>query len=564
VLTVTRLTVTLLAAVLLLAPTALPAASELRPAPEALRAAAGIDDAVLRAHVQFLASDLLEGRAPGTRGDALAEAYVAAQLRALGFVPAAPGAEMVQRVPFVAMRPEIPATMTFTKGEAHLELRYRDDFVAAPGVQRAEARIADAEVVFVGYGITAPEYRWDDFKGADVRGKVLLVMNNDPEDDPKLFAGKTRLWYGRWPYKYEEAARHGALGAIVIHTDHSAAYPWTVVQSSWAGEVVKLPEGETSPEPVLEAWTTEDASRRLAALGGKDLDGLRAAAERRDFRPVPLGVRVSFGIASAIEKRETGNVLARLPGRDPRLASEAVVYTAHHDHLGIRPGARPGDDAIYNGAVDNASGVAGLLAIARAFAALPPEARPRRSIVLAIVAAEESGLLGSEWLVHHAPLPLARVAANLNFDSLNIFGRTRDLRVLGLGKTTLDPLVEALAQAQGRTPKPDPFPDRGSFYRSDQLNFARAGVPALHASGGVEFVGRPAGWGEEQVNAWIRTHYHQPSDEYREDWDLSGAVEDVRLNFLLGLAIANADAMPAWRPGDEFEAARKKAQAGTH
>jgi Zn-dependent M28 family amino/carboxypeptidase len=553
----------LLTAALLLAP-ALARAAPAPRATDADRAAATIDEAVLRAHVKFLASDLLEGRAPATRGDALAEAYVASQLEALGFAPAAPGGGMVQRVPLVVMRPEVPARMTFTKGQGRLELRYRDDFMAAPGVQRPEARVEDAEVVFVGYGITAPEFGWDDFKGVDVHGKVLLVMNNDPETDPKLFAGKTRLWYGRWPYKYEEAARHGAVGAIVIHTDHSAAYPWSVVQSSWAGEQVKLPEGETPPEPVLEAWTTEGASRRLAALGGKDLEALRAAAEERDFRPVPLGVRLSFAIASAIEKKETGNVLARLPGRDPRLGAEAVVYTAHHDHLGVRPGARPGGDTIYNGAVDNASGVAGVLAIARAFAALPPEARPRRSVLFALVAAEESGLLGSEWLVHHPPLPLARVAANLNFDSLNIFGKTRDLRVLGLGKTTLDPVVETLAKAQGRTPKPDPFPDRGSFYRSDQLNFARAGVPAIHAAGGVDFVGRPLGWGEEQVNAWIRTHYHQPSDEYRDDWDLAGAVEDVRLNFLLGLAVADADLMPAWKPGDEFEAARKKAQAGTH
>jgi Zn-dependent M28 family amino/carboxypeptidase len=535
-----------------------------RGGPAVDRAAAAIDDAVVRAHVKFLASDLLEGRAPGTRGDELAEEYVATELEALGFAGAAPGGGFVQRVPLVAMRADVPPAMVFTNGEKRLELRYRDEFIAAPGVQRPVANVQDAEVVFVGYGMVAPEYRWDDFKSVDVRGKVLLVMNNDPEDDPDLFAGKTRLWYGRWPYKYEEAARHGAVGAIVIHTDHSAAYPWQVVQTSWSGEQVKLPEGESPPEPVLEAWATEDASRRLAALGGQDLDALRAAAEKREFKPVPLGVKLSFSMPVALEERRSGNVLARLPGRDARLASEAIVYTAHHDHLGVRKGARPGADNIYNGAVDNASGVAGLLAIARAYAALPPEARPRRSIVFAFVAAEEAGLLGSEWLVHHPPLPLARIAANLNFDSLNIFGRTRDLRVLGLGKTSLDPLVTALARAQDRTPKADPFPDRGSFYRSDQLNFARAGVPALHASGGVEFVGRPPGWGEEQINAWIKTHYHQPSDEYRDDWNLAGALEDLRLNFRLGLAIADADRMPTWKPGDEFEAVRKKSLAATH
>jgi Zn-dependent M28 family amino/carboxypeptidase len=554
----TPLRAALVLAALLLAPRASGAAPG-----AAERAAGTIDEAALRAHVKFLASDLLEGRAPATRGDALAEAYVAAQLEALGFAPAAPGGGMIQKVPLVVLRPDVPAEMTFTHGGERLALRHGEDFVAAPGVRRALAAVEDAEVVFVGYGITAPEYAWDDFKGLDVRGKVLLVMNNDPEDDPKLFAGRTRLWYGRWPYKYEEAARRGAAGAIIIHTEHSAAYPWSVVQSSWAGEQVKLPEADARPEPALEAWTTEAASRRIAALGGKDLDALRAAAERRDFAPVPLGVRLSFAIRSALEEKVTGNVVARLAGRDPRVAGEAVVYTAHHDHLGVRPGARPGDDAIYNGAVDNASGVAGILAIARAFAALPPEARPRRSIVVALVAAEESGLLGSEWLVRHPPLPPARMAANLNFDSMNIFGRTRDVVVLGLGKTTLDPLLARLARAQGRRLAPDPFPDRGSFYRSDQLNFARGGVPAVQAAGGVDFVGRPPGWGAEQVTAWIRTHYHQPSDEYREDWDLRGAVEDARLNFLVGLEVANAPAMPAWRPGDEFEAARKTSQAAS-
>jgi Zn-dependent M28 family amino/carboxypeptidase len=429
-----------------------------------------------------------------------------------------------------------------------------DDFMAVPGHAEPTVRLENAELVFVGYGIVAPEFGWDDFKGEDLTGKVLLVMNNDPEDDPALFGGRARLWYGRWDYKYEQARRLGAAGCFVIHTTPSAGYPWAVVQTSWSGEQFELP-GQDGLRLQVKGWATEDASRRLVALGGRDLDALRAAAARRDFRPVSLGVSVSLTLRSQIQKKTTGNVLGLLRGSDPALADEVVVYSAHHDHLGIKADAKPGEDAIYNGAVDNAGGVAMLLAIAKAFTLLPKA--PRRSILFVALAAEEQGLLGSRYLLEHPPVPPSYMAADINIDGINIWGRTRDVSVIGFGKSSLDQLIIELARGQGRTVKPDARSDRGFFYRSDQLNFAKAGVPAAYFSSGHDFIGRPEGWGREQSELWERTHYHRPSDEVSDAWDLTGAVEDARLYFQLGAAVADAPRMPTWNPGDEFEAARR-------
>lgn len=524
--------------------------------PAEKEAAGEITQEVLRAHVKFLASDLLEGRGPASRGDRLAQEYVATQFEALGLKPGAPGGGWIQKVPLVGITGTMPETMAVTRDGQRLDLKYRDGFIASSGVQKAEARIEDAEIVFVGYGIVAPEYKWDDYKDVDVRGKVLLMMNNDPENDPNLFAGKTRLWYGRWDYKYEIAAKKGALGAIIIHTTPSAGYPWQVVQTSWSGELFQLPD-EGGPRVQIKGWATEDSCRKIAALGGQDLDRLRAAAEKRDFRPVPLGARVSLTVTNSIRTTESGNVIAKLPGSDPKLSKEVVIYTAHHDHFGIKKGASPGDDEIYNGARDNASGVASILAIASAFADLPKA--PRRTILFASVTAEEQGLLGSLYLSLHPPVPPGDFAADINIDSINIWGKTKDVSMVGLGKSNLDETVKELLALDGRVVKPDPFPDKGYFYRSDQFSFAKIGVPAAYFNSGTDFVGRPAGWGAEQIERYVKTDYHQPSDEYRDSWDLSGAVEDVRLDFLLGLRVANADAMPRWNKGDEFEAVRKKA-----
>lgn len=546
----TSLTAALLAAG---APVALAAG----PTPTAaeVRAADTITAALLRAHVRFVASDLTEGRAPGTRGDALTQAYLAAQFEALGLEPAAPQGGFLQKVPLVGVDTAVVSPPRLEGPRGTVELR-PDEFVANVGVPREAVALEGLEVVFVGYGIVAPEFGWDDYAGADVRGKVVLVMNDDPADDPRLFAGKARLYYGRWTYKYEEAARHGAAAAIVIHTTTSAAYPWSVVQTSWAGPQYDLPD-DPAPRVAARLWATEDATRRLVALGGHDLDALRRAAAARGSRPVPLGVRLSARLSATVSRVESANVLARLPGRDPRGAGEAVLVTAHHDHLGVKPGAAAGDDAVYNGAVDNATGVAALLAVARAAAALP--ARPARSILFAGLAAEEQGLLGAEWLSRHLPVPAARLAAVVNVDAMNVFGRTRDVTLVGLGKSTLDDVLAPLARWQGRVVKGDPFPEKGSFYRSDHLPFARLGVPAAYVDGGTDYVGRPPGWGAEVNEAWTERHYHQPSDEWSDEWDLAGMVDDARLVFFLAVKVADAGDMPRWRKGDEFEAARERA-----
>jgi Zn-dependent M28 family amino/carboxypeptidase len=515
----------------------------------------------LKADIRFLSSDLLEGRGPASRGDALAEAYIQSQMEAVGLKPGAPGGGWVQKVPLVGIQPSYTGPAAFAAPEGTATGVLGEDFVAVAGDQKPVSRIEAAEIVFVGYGIVAPEYRWDDYKGADLRGKVLLVMNNDPEgtpEEPNLFAGKTRLWYGRWDYKYLMAARMGAAGAIIIHTTPSAGYGWQVIQTSWKGELFELPE-DGAPRVAMKMWATDALARRIATLGGKDLDRLRASAESRSFRPVPLGVTFSLAFTSAVTRKESGNVIGVLPGSDPARAAEAVIYTAHHDHLGLKPGAKPGDDAIYNGALDNASGVAGILAVARAFADLPKS--PARSVYFAFVAGEEQGLLGSEWLAKHPPVPAGRIAANINVDGIGFYGRTRDVGMIGLGKSSLDADFNALAAMQGRTTHGDEFPEKGSFYRSDQFNFARIGVPAAYVKKGTDVIGKPAGWGKAQQEAYEKNDYHQPSDEFHEGWDFAGAVEDMRLAFWLGCRVAGAPEMPRWNKGDEFEAARLKALA---
>jgi len=493
--------------------------------PEETAAADRIRPEGIRAHTRALADDLLEGRGTASRGERLAQLYIVGQMESLGLQPGAPDGTWRQPFDVVGITSHSPDTIRFTRSGKTLDLRFRDDFIAFSGVAEPEARVAAAEVVFVGYGIVAPEYGWDDYKGADVTGKVVLMMNNDPEDDPKLFAGKTRLYYGRWDYKYENAARHGAVAAIIIHTTPSAGYPWQVVQSSWTTEQFSLPQ-EEGPQLRVEAWTTEEASRRIAALGGQDLDALRAAAQKREFKAVPLGVTLDVALQNEVRRKTTANVLGRLPGSDPALSGQAVIYTAHYDHLGMKEDAKPGEDAIYNGARDNASGVAAMLEIARAMTALPRA--PRRSVLFAAAAAEEQGLLGSQYLAAHPPLPLGRLAVDINIDEMNLWGRTRDLIMIGLGKSSVDDWVHAIAAMQGRHVDPDASPDKGFFYRSDQFPFAKAGVPAAYFEAGTDVLDKPAGYGEQKSKEYDDRDYHQPSDELRPDWDFSGAAEDAR------------------------------------
>ncbi len=517
-----------------------------------------IQEQTLRGHIRFLASDLLEGRGPGSRGDELAQQYIATQFETMGLQPAAPGGGWIQHVPLVGVTARVPDTVQFRHAQQTLELKRHEDYVLAAGRPEPRVTIENAELVFVGYGIQAPEYQWDDFKGVDLRGKILLIMNNDPADDPQLFAGTRRLYYGRWDYKYASAARQGAAGAIIIHTTPSAGYPFQVVQTSWSGEEFELDQA-TGPRVQMRGWLTEDASRRVTALAGQDLDQLRAGAERRDFRPVPLGVQLSVAFPCDVRKKQTGNVIGLLPGSDPALAREAVVFMAHHDHLGLAAERNAQGDNIYNGAVDNAAGTAALLTLARACTALPQ--RPARSILFAAVGAEEQGLLGSLYFAEHPPIAAGNLAAVINIDGLNTLGPTHDVNVIGLGKSNLDALVEQFARWQNRVVTPDHFPDRGLYYRSDQFSLAKVGVPGVYLHSGINVIGKPEGWGKQQIEEWTRTKYHQPSDEYDESWDLRGAVEDLKLLYYVGLKAAQQPEMPRWSPGDEFEAARKAARA---
>lgn len=531
------------------------------PAPIALSAqekaaAKQITAKEIRRHIEYLASDKLEGRGPGTEGDRLAQQYIVEQLKGLGYKPGAGDGSWLQPVELVGTNGHPERLVFRTPDKKEVALQYHADCIAASGTQQPKSQIQDGELVFVGYGIVAPEFQWDDYKGVDLKGKVLLMLNNDPEDDPALFAGKTRLWYGRWDYKYESAAKTGAAGAIIIHTTTSAGYPWRVVDNSWSGTQFNLPY-TGGPQLQMKAWTTEEATRRLLAAAGKDLDTLRAAAQKRDFKPTPLGLKLSVAFDSEVKKTTSANVLGLLPGSDPVLSRQVVVLTAHHDHLGKKADAKPGEDGIYNGAVDNASGVAQLLAVARAFSSL--KKAPKRTLLIASVAAEEQGLLGSQYLAEHPPVPPGAIAADINMDGANIWGRTRDVIIIGMGKSNLDELVTGLAKLQSRVVKADQFPDRGFFYRSDQFNFARLGVPSAYVESGIDFIGRPEGWGKEQREKWEATHYHQPSDEITPEWDLSGAAEDTQLYFYLGMQVANGQAMPQWTPGDEFELPRKKA-----
>ncbi len=535
-------------------------------------AGSAIDAATLAAPVRFLSSDALEGRGPGSRGDHLARLYLATSLEELGLLPGVPaeaseaagaigtsggGDTWEQPFPMIGIASQAPQAWVFSGPGGELSLARWDEFIAVSGVQAPTAAIQDAEVVFVGYGIQAPEYGWDDFKGVDLRGKVLLMLNNDPDWDEALFAGKRRLYYGRWTYKYESAARQGAVGAILIHTTPSAGYPFQVVQSSWTGEQFELPAGD-EPRLQVSGWTTESAAERLVALGGRKLAALVESARSKSFRPVSLGVRTSLALANQTREVETANVAGLLPGSDPVLRNEVVVYTAHHDHLGVATADKEGD-AIHNGAVDNATGCAQLLALARAFAALPQP--PRRSILFLFVAAEEQGLLGSRYYTAHPTFSPGRIAANINLDSANIYGRTRDVTYVGFGKSSLDTVVAAAAAAQGRVVKGDQAPEKGSFYRSDQFNFARIGVPAIYLDPGTEFIGAGAAVAKARQGSYDSTCYHQPCDEMTADWVWEGMIEDTQLALACGQAIANADAKPTWNPGDEFEAARKRALA---
>jgi Zn-dependent M28 family amino/carboxypeptidase len=516
-------------------------------------------------HIRFLSHDLLEGRAPGERGDELAVQYLAAQLEAMGYQPGVPArgeakASFFQQVPLVKLTAQVPPTVEVKGPKGSLALTTRGgkemDLIVHPSAEVDRVKLDGAELVFAGYGITAPEYGWDDYRGADVKGKVVVLLNFNPP-----FAGEgVRLWYGRWDYKYENAAKHGAAGAIIVHTTPSASYPWQVLTASADGTEMALPTAPGEQRLLARMWISEPAARKLFALGGQDLDERTRAAQdpkAKGFGAKPLGSRFTLDMPVSRRTTPSANVVAVLPGSDPALAKEYVLYSAHHDHLGAVK-TEGGKDGIYNGALDNASGCASVLAIARAAAAAPP----RRSILIFFPTAEEKGLLGARYFAQNPPVPVGRMAAVINLDAVNIHGKTSDLGMLGLGKSSVDAVVRDVAAAQGRTVHGDAFPDRGSFYRSDHFELAKVGVPTVSVRGGPHYVGRPESWGRERQKEYESLHYHQPSDEYPpppERWDLAGAVEDAQLQLVVGLRIADAPEPPRWTPGDEFEKARLQA-----
>ncbi len=509
----------------------------------------------IRWHVRFLSHDLLEGRGTGQRGGDLAAEYIATQFAEYGLKPAGDHGTYMQKVPLVGITtsPETQFSLIPKKGET-MNLKPLDEYVAYDQSQQAQSEI-DSEIVFVGYGIEAPEYNWDDYKGVDVRGKVLLMLVNEPpSDDPKFFKGKALTYYGRWTYKYEQGLRKGAVGVILIHQTQMASYPWEVVRNSNSGEKSFLKaEG---PALKVASWISLDVASRLISASGMNLDKLMTSAQSRDFRPVNLGARLKAHMVSKVRNFESNNVLAILPGSDKRAADEAVMYSAHYDHFGIRPDM-PGDN-IFNGADDNATGCGILLEVARAFGVAA--SKPRRSILFAAVTAEEQGLLGSEYLGKHPPIPAGKISLDLNYDDVKPLGAPEEVQVAGAERTSFYPIVEATAKEFRLAIRADARPEAGHFYRSDHFSLARVGIPSFSINEGMKFKGHPESWGLDQEKDYVEKHYHQPSDEYRPEMDFVGDSAMARFGFALGWEAANMPKLVGWQKGDEFEAARVKSQ----
>ena len=522
--------------------------------PAAIAAFQKIDAERIRAHVRFLSHDLLEGRGTGQRGGDIAAEYIATQFALDGLKPAGDNGTYMQKVPMVGttLSPATTFSLVPAKGSPR-DLKFLSEYTAYDETQQAESNV-NADIVYVGYGIQAPEYQWDDYKGVDVRGKVLLMLVNEPpSDDPKFFKGKALTYYGRWVYKYEQAARKGAVGAILIHKTDMASYPWDVVRNSDSGEKSYL-KLDGSPKLQVASWIHLDAARALAVLAGLDLDKMMVDARSRDFRPVPLPVKLQAHMVSKVRPFESNNVIAMLPGSDAKLKTEAVLYTAHYDHLGIRP-EMPGDN-IYNGADDNASGCGILLEMAHAYGTAAQ--KPRRSILFASVTAEEQGLLGSEYLGKHPPVPPGKIALDLNYDDIPPLGSPEEVEISGSERTTFYPTVQALAQEFRLAIRPDSHPEAGYYYRSDHFSLARVGIPSFSISEGVKYKGHDMAWGLEQANEYTEKHYHQPSDEYHPDMDFTGDAVMARFGFALGWEAASQPKVVGWQKGDEFEAARLK------
>jgi Zn-dependent M28 family amino/carboxypeptidase len=512
-------------------------------------------------HIKVLADDSFEGRAPGTPGEDKAVEYLTAKFKEIGLAPGNTDGTYVQKVPLVGITPAAAQTLTIQKGGQKRTFAWSKDYVAFTKHVADTAALQNSELVFAGYGVTAPEYNWDDFKGVDVKGKTIVVLVNDPQipdsADPsqlnaKMFNGKAMTYYGRWTYKYEEAARKGAAGIFIVHETALAGYPYEVVQGFLGERFDLVTPDKNMDRSNIEGWFSLDTTRAIFKMAGQDFDALRKQALSPDFTPVPLGLTASVALKNTLRNVDSRNVLAKLEGSDPALKNEYVVYSSHWDHLGI--GEPVNGDKIYNGALDNASGVATLLEIAKAFKQVKPQ--PKRSILFLMVTAEEQGLLGSEYYSVTPVYPLEKTLANINMDGVNQWGRTKDVTVIGMGASDLDDYLRDAAAEQGRTLRPDPESEKGFYYRSDHFNFAKQGVPALYADTGVEFIGKPAEYSQQKRDEYTSNDYHKPSDQIKPDWDLSGAVEDAELMLAVGYRVANADKFPEWKPGNEFKAKR--------
>ena len=522
----------------------------------------GISAASLRARVTRLSADEFQGRAPGTPGEEKTVSYLVGELKTLGLAPGNPDGTYVQRVPMVGITSKVDAT--FTAGGKPLVFTPVTEFVANSRRLTPEVAVKDSDVVFVGYGIVAPEYGWDDYKGVDVRGKTVLMLVNDPPVvdpatgtlDDKVFKGRAMTYYGRWTYKYEIASAKGAAACLIVHETGPAGYPFAVVGSRWGLEEFDLISADRNASRVaLEGWLSRDAAAKLLAAGGQEYEKLKAAAARRDFAPVAVAAKASVTVQNTTREVTSQNVVAKLAGSDPRLSHEFVVYSAHWDHLGVDP-KLPGTDKTYNGALDNATGTAMVVEIAQAFAALPAVERPKRSALFLLVTGEEKGLLGARYYAEHPLYPLEKTVANLNIDGGQIMGPSRDIEVIGYGNSTLDDVAAGILKRDGRSLTPDTEPEKGFFYRSDHFEFAKQGVPAFYTHSGKDIIGKPAGYGRQKRDEYTAQDYHKVSDEIKPWWDFEGAVLDTRLYFEIGRQVGDTDKLPEWKPGTEFKAKR--------
>jgi Zn-dependent M28 family amino/carboxypeptidase len=514
----------------------------------------------LLAHIKILASDEFEGRAPGTKGEELSVKYISDQFKQIGLKPGNAEGSYVQEVPLTGIKSE--PRMSFTVGDKTTELKYPDDFVASSARLQPETKVNNSDVVFVGYGIVAPKYGWDDYKDADLRGKTILMLINDPATpdpkdpsklDDKMFKGKAMTYYGRWTYKYEIAAQKGAAAAVIIHETGPAAYPYSVVKTSWAKENYEIDAPNKNMDAVeVCSWITLDVAKKLLADCGQDFDGLKKSATTKEFRPVALNAKANMDIKQQLHSFKSRNVIGKLDGSDPKLQDEYVIYTAHWDHLGRHPELQ--GDQIFNGAIDNASGVASVIQLAGAFTKLNPT--PKRPVLFMATTAEEAGLLGARFYAQHSLYPLEKTLADINIDTVNPWGKTRDIEDLSNNNSALDDLLAVAAKRNGRVMAPNSQPEKGSFYRADHFEFSKLGVPALYTGGGKDFIGKPADFGQQKKDDYTAHRYHQVSDEVDPNWDLSGAVQDIDLLFEVGYQVANGDKFPEWKTGTEFKAKR--------